>query len=174
MGVTALNDEQTNQVRDEVWRSYVNNKLIEKEAKALGLTVSAAEIQDILKAGVHPLLRQTPFQNPQTGNFDKDMLNKFLVEYAKMSESQMPAQYAEQYNNMYKYWSFIQKTLIESRLAEKYQALVSKSSSFQSGGSTGRFRCKSEPVQRVDGWYSLLFCSGLYNRSERIGTERLV
>ena len=79
-GVTALNDEQTNQVRDEVWRSYVNNKLIEKEAKALGLTVSAAEIQDILKAGVHPLLRQTPFQNPQTGNFDKDMLNKFLVE----------------------------------------------------------------------------------------------
>ncbi len=24
----------------------------------------------------------------------------------KMSESQMPAQYAEQYNNMYKYWSF--------------------------------------------------------------------
>ena len=125
-GVTALNDEQTNQVRDEVWRSYVNNKLIEKEAKALGLTVSAAEIQDILKAGVHPLLRQTPFQNPQTGNFDKDMLNKFLVEYAKMSESQMPAQYAEQYNNMYKYWSFIQKTLIESRLAEKYQALVSK------------------------------------------------
>ena len=30
-GVTALNDEQTSQVRDEVWRSYVNNKLIEKE-----------------------------------------------------------------------------------------------------------------------------------------------
>ena len=27
---------------------------------------------------------------------------------------------------MYKYWSFIQKTLIQSRLAEKYQALVSK------------------------------------------------
>ena len=51
-GVNALNDEQTNQVRDEVWRSYVNNKLIEKEAKALGLTVSTAEIQDILKARV--------------------------------------------------------------------------------------------------------------------------
>ena len=99
-GVTALNDEQTNQVRDEVWRSYVNNKLVEKEAKALGLTVSAAEIQDILKAGVHPLLQQTPFRNPQTGAFDKDMLNKFLVDYAKMNESQMPAQYAEQYNNL--------------------------------------------------------------------------
>lgn len=130
-GLNALNDDQTNQVRDEVWRSYVNNKLIEKEAKSLGLTVSTAEIQDILKEGVHPLLRQTPFQNPQTGKFDKDMLDKFLVEYAKMNESQMnesqiPTQYVEQYNNLYKYWSFIQKTLIQSRLAEKYQALVSK------------------------------------------------
>ncbi len=125
-GVAALDDEQTNQVRDEVWRSYVNNKLVEKEAKALGLTVSQAEIQDILNAGVHPLLQQTPFRNPQTGAFDKDMLNKFLVEYAKMSENKMPAQYAEQYTNMYKYWSFIQKTLVQSRLAEKYQALVSK------------------------------------------------
>ena len=63
------------------------------------------QLQDILKAGVHPLLQQTPFRNPQTGAFDKDMLNKFLVDYAKMNESQMPAQYAEQYNNMYKYRS---------------------------------------------------------------------
>lgn len=75
---------------------------------------------------MHPLLQQTPFRNPQTGNFDRDMLNKFLVEYAKMSGSQMSSQYAEQYNSMYKYWSFIQKTLIQSRLAEKYEALVSK------------------------------------------------
>ncbi len=32
-GVTALNDD--NQVRDEVWRSYVNNKLVEK--KSIGI-----------------------------------------------------------------------------------------------------------------------------------------
>lgn len=125
-GVTALNDEETNRVRDEVWSTYVNNKLVEKEAKALGLTVSAAEIQDILKTGVHPLLQQTPFRNPQTGTFDKDMLNKFLVEYSKMDKAQMPAQYIEQYDNMYKFWSFIEKTLVQSRLAQKYQALVGK------------------------------------------------
>src|SRR3712207_80195 len=51
-GVSALNDEQTNQVRDEVWRSYVNNKLIEKEVKSLGITVSPAEIQEIGRAHV--------------------------------------------------------------------------------------------------------------------------
>lgn len=121
-GVNALDDEQTNQVRDEVWRSYVNNKLIEKEAKSLGLIVSPAEVQDILKAGIHPLLQQTPFRNPQTGKFDRDMLNKFLVEYSRMNDSQT----SEQYAGLYRYWSFIQKTLIQSRLAEKYQTLVAK------------------------------------------------
>lgn len=125
-GVTSLNDEETSQLRDEVWRSYVNNKLIEKEAKELGLKVTTAEIQDILKQGVHPLLQQTPFRNPQTGNFDKDMLNKFLVEYSKMDKTKMPAQYIESYENMYKFWSFIEKQLYQSRLAEKYQALISK------------------------------------------------
>ena len=126
-GTNSLNDEQTNQVKDEVWRTYVNNKLLEKEAKKLGLTVSKAEIQAIIDAGVHPLLQQTPFRNPQTGAFDKDMLKKFLVDYSKMNQSQMPAQYAEYYNSMYKFWSFVEKSLIQNRLAEKYQALISKS-----------------------------------------------
>ena len=126
-GTTSLSDDQTNQVKDEVWRTYVNNKLLENEAKKLGLTVSKAEIQAIIDAGVHPLLQQTPFRNPQTGAFDKDMLKKFLVEYSKMNPSQMPAQYVEQYTMMYKFWSFGEKGLIQNRLAEKYQALISKS-----------------------------------------------
>ena len=73
-GMKSLDDEQTNQIKDEVWRSYVNNKLIENEAKKLGLTVSKAEIQAIIDAGVNPILQQTPFRNPQTGAFDMDML----------------------------------------------------------------------------------------------------
>ncbi|MEG1563562.1 MAG: peptidylprolyl isomerase [Bacteroides sp.] len=125
-GVNSLNDEQNNQVKDEVWRTYVNNKLLQKEAKKLGLTVSNAEIQAIIDAGVNPMLQQTPFRNPQTGAFDKDMLKKFLVEYSKMDKKTMPAQYAEYYESMHKFWSFVEKSLIQNRLAEKYQALVSK------------------------------------------------
>lgn len=126
-GLNSLTDEQSNRVKDEVWQTYINNKLVEKEAKKLGLTVSKAEIQSIIDAGVHPALQQTPFRNPQTGAFDKDMLKKFLVDYSKMDKTQMPAQYVESYESMYKLWSFIEKTIIQSRLAEKYQALVTKS-----------------------------------------------
>lgn len=126
-GNSALNDEQTNQIKDEVWRTYINNKLIEREAKKLGLTVTKAEAQAIIDAGVHPMLQQTPFRNPQTGVFDKDMLKKFLVDYSKMDKAQMPSQYVEYYESMYKFWSFLEKSLIQGRLQEKYQALITKS-----------------------------------------------
>ena len=126
-GVSALNDDQLTMVKDQVWQTYINNALIEAEAEKLGLKVSDAEIQAVIDAGVHPLLMQTPFRNPQTGAFDKDMLKKFLVDYANMNASQMPAQYAEYYQKMGAYWNFIEKTLKQSLLAEKYQGLIAKS-----------------------------------------------
>jgi peptidyl-prolyl cis-trans isomerase D len=126
-GVNALTDDQLTQVKDQVWQTYVNNELIAAEAKKLGLTVSDAEIEAIIEDGTHPLLLQTPFRNPQTGAFDKDMLKKFLVDYANLGKSQMPAQYVEYYQKLGAFWSFIDKTLKQSTLANKYQALLSKS-----------------------------------------------
>ena len=126
-GLSALSDAQSDQLKDEVWQTYVNNKLIENEAEKLGLTVPNEEIQAIIDAGTHPLLQQTPFRNPSTGAFDKDVLKQFLVEYSKMNVAQLPSQYAEYYQNMYNFWRFIEKTLIQSRLQEKYMALISNS-----------------------------------------------
>ena len=126
-GVSALNDDQLTQVKDQVWQSYVNNQLIAAEAAKLGLTVSKAEVQAIIEEGTNPLLMQTPFRNPQTGAFDKDMLKKFLVDYAHLDASKMPAQYVEYYQKMGAFWNFIEKTLIQSTLAEKYQNLLAKS-----------------------------------------------
>ena len=124
-GDNVISDEVSNQIKDVVWRNYVNNKLIEAEAEKIGLTVSDAEIQAIINAGVHPLLSQTPFINQQTGAFDQDMLKKFLVDYAQMQAGQYPAEYVESYSRLYTLWSFIEKTLKESRLQDKYMALVS-------------------------------------------------
>ena len=126
-GLNSLNDDQLTQVKDQVWQSYVNNQLIAAEAKKLGLTVSDAEIQAIIEEGTHPLLMQTPFRTPQTGAFDKDMLKKFLVDYANLGKSQMPAQYVEYYQKMGAFWNFIEKTLRQTALAEKYQNLLAKS-----------------------------------------------
>lgn len=126
-GLNSLTEDQLNNVKDQVWQSYVNNKLIAEQAEKLGLKVTDAEIQSIIDQGTHPLLMQTPFRNPQTGMFDKDMLKKFLVDYANLNASQMPAQYVEYYQKMGAFWQFVEKTLAQSTLAKKYQNLVTKS-----------------------------------------------
>ena len=117
-----LSEEEQNQLRDQVWNSYVNNKLIEAEAKKLGLAVTDKELQDILREGTNPILMQSPFVNQQTGRFDLSLLTKFQDELKKaMADPSL----AEQYQRINNYWLFIEKTLREQTLAMKYQALLS-------------------------------------------------
>lgn len=116
-----LTDEELNQVKDQVWNTYVQNRILENEAKKLGLTVTDKELQAVLSEGTNPMLMQTPFVNQQTGRFDANMLKKFLTEY-KSAKSTNP-QMAEQYQSVYDFWTFIEKTLRQQILAGKYQAL---------------------------------------------------
>ena len=121
-----LSDDELNQVKDMVWETYVNNALVENEAKKLGLTVTDTELQNILKQGTSPILAQTPFVNQQTGRFDVSILTKFLDDYKKMNAAQNP-QMAEQYKKIYDYWKFIEKSLRQQTLSMKYQNLLSHS-----------------------------------------------
>ena len=142
--MTSLNETQLASVKDQVWQSYVNNKLIAEQAEALGLTVTDAEIEAIIDEGTHPMLMNTPFRNPQTGAFDKDMLKKFLVDYSNLSTSQMPAQYVEYYQTMGNFWNFVEKTLRQSALAEKYQNLISKSLISNPVSAEDAFKARTE------------------------------
>ena len=121
-GAEALNDEQLNQVKDMVWNTFVQTKIVEHEAKQLGLRVTDAELQSVLKAGTNPMLLQTPFVNQQTGRFDANALQKFLAEYDTQRSAN--PQMAQQYETIYKYWTFIEKTLRQQLLAQKYQSLL--------------------------------------------------
>ena len=121
-GAEALNDEQLNQVKDMVWNTFVQTKIVENEAEKLGLRVTDTEMQNVLKNGTNPMLLQTPFVNQQTGRFDASALQKFLAEY-NTQKSANP-QMARQYESIYKYWTFIEKTLRQQLLAQKYQSLL--------------------------------------------------
>lgn len=120
-GQENLNEDQLNQVKDMVWNTYVQTKLIEDETKKLGLTVTDAELQNVLTEGTNPMLMQTPFFNQQTGRFDANALKKFLAEYK--AQGQANPQLAKQYETIYKYWTFIERTLRQQLLAQKYQGL---------------------------------------------------
>ena len=124
-GQDNLPEEQMNQVKDMVWNSYIQNKIVAHEAEKLGLTVTDAELQDILKTGTNPMLAQTPFVNQQTGRFDVSALQKFLADYkTQKANPSANAQMMDQYTKIYNYWSFIEKTLRQQTLAQKYQSLL--------------------------------------------------
>ena len=121
-GTDNLNEQQLNQVKDAVWNTFVQTRIIENEAKKLGLTVTDAELQNILKEGTNPMLLQTPFVNQETNRFDANALQKFLADY-KTQQGTNP-QLARQYETIYRYWTFIEKTLRQQTLAQKFQGLL--------------------------------------------------
>lgn len=123
-GISSLNDEQTSMLRDQVWQTYVSNKLIEHECEKLGLTVTDAEMQSIINSGRNMMLAQTPFRTQQ-GTFDANQLKQFLSQYDEvMSNTEVGNDVKEQYTQMYNYWKFIEKTIRQQTLAQKYQALL--------------------------------------------------
>ncbi|MBO5155692.1 MAG: SurA N-terminal domain-containing protein [Prevotella sp.] len=123
-GMDNLSDDQLNQVKDQVWRTYVNNTILEDECEKLGLTVTDEELQNILKEGTNPMLTQTPFVNQQTGRFDASALTKFLAEYKSAQSNPQAAAMAEQYKALYNYWKFVEKNLRQQLLNTKYQSLL--------------------------------------------------
>ena len=117
-GQENLSEEQLTRVRDVVWNTYVQNKLIANEAAKLGLTVTDQELTNIFNEGTNPMLLQTPFVNRQTGRFDANSLKQFLASY-KAQPNANPQMAAA-----YKYWTFTERTLRQQLLAQKYQSLL--------------------------------------------------
>lgn len=116
-----LTDEELNQVKDVVWNTFIQNEIINNEAEKLGLKVTDQELQNVLNAGTNPMLLQTPFVNQQTGRFDANMLKQFLAEYKQAQGTNQ--QLADQYSSLYEFWTFIEKSLRQQLLAQKYQVL---------------------------------------------------
>ena len=125
-GSENLTEEQMQQVRDQVWNTYVQTNLLEHETQELGLTVTDAEMQDIIQNGQNPMLAQTPFRTQQ-GAFDVEALNQFLTQYKAIKDQPgQPAEAIAYYDQMYNYWKFIEKNIRQQTLVNKYQALLSK------------------------------------------------
>lgn len=120
-GQDNLTEEQLNQVKDMVWNTYVQTKIIENETEKLGIKVTDEEMQNILTQGTNQMLASTPFVNQETGLFDVNQLKKFLADY-KLQQTANP-QLAQQYQSLYHYWTFVERSLRNQVLAQKYQAL---------------------------------------------------
>ncbi len=123
-----LNDEQTEQIREQVWQQFVQQQVIQHECDKLGLYVTDAEVQEALRQGSAQSLQMMAalFGNPQTGHFDLAQLQAFLKDYKKtIAQAQQAgqAEQVEQIQSIKKIWDFTEKQLRDELLAQKYNVL---------------------------------------------------
>ena len=113
------------QLRQQAWQSFVQNKIIENEANELGLTVTNEEVKNLMNQG-SPLLSElansTGLVNEQTGRFDKAKYDQFNNDYSTQVKAN--PQLAEYYDKMNKFLQFKVKQFKEQLLARKSQSLL--------------------------------------------------
>lgn len=112
-GQSSLDAEMINRLRDQAWNQMVNEILLNAKYEAVGISVSPAELLDMVTGPqAHPMIQQL-FTNPQTGIFDKQQVIRFL----KSKQYDPTANF---------YWNFVEDQLINERLYEKYSTLFQK------------------------------------------------
>ena len=125
-GESSLDESATSQIRDIVYQQMVKERILDSQAKKLGLTVSKEEINDLVHGDViSPLLQQLPlFVDPQTGQFDKSTLLNFLSTI-NTDESMLPPEQIAMVRQYKSIWLFIENLIKDQRLEEKYGSLLS-------------------------------------------------
>lgn len=118
MQQSSLSDQYTEQIRTAVWNSIVKEQVLAKQCKSLGLVVTDKEfVQNLTGNNPHPMMSQLRvFYNPEKGGYDKDVL-QYVVNAAEEDPS----------SDIAKYWSFVQRTVKNQILEDKYNALVGAS-----------------------------------------------
>ena len=124
-GKSELNDEMMTQLRQSVWESLVNEKILNAEAKKLGLVVGKDELSDrLIGNNIHPLILQRRSFAGENGQFSRPQLVQFLN---SLEETPSSEEMKQQIGKAKSYWLFWEKNVKNSILQEKYNALISKS-----------------------------------------------
>lgn len=125
-GQSSLDEASTQQIREAVYDQMVRELILDEQATKLGLSVSKAELNDLVHGeSISPLLQSLPFfRDPETGVFDREGLVQFLATVNTPEHSLQPEEKAmiQQYKTL---WLFIENMVKYHRLQEKYNTLLS-------------------------------------------------
>ncbi|GHT77839.1 peptidylprolyl isomerase [Bacteroidia bacterium] len=125
-GNASLTDDEQNQIRQMVLEEMINDILFSEKAEKLGLTVSKAEMRDLIVGDhISPQIQQMPdFQNRQTGRFDKNLLVQFLQTIESDNFDAYPQEYIPQLLEMKKAWATLEQQILKDQLRNKFGVLL--------------------------------------------------
>ena len=124
-GQPSLDESAISQIRDIVYEQMVKERLLDDQAKRLGLTVSKEELNDLVHGeSISPLLQQLPlFVDPETGIFDRNALVNFIATI-NTDEKTLPFEQVQMVRQYKSIWMFLENLIKYQRLEEKYEALL--------------------------------------------------
>lgn len=124
-GSQNLTEEIHAQIRNSVWETLVSEKILQAEAKALGITVTKEELAERLMGGsIHPIIQQRRVFFDENGQFSPAILMNFLGAINSDDEEMVNS---EQIKQLKQYWLFWENAVRTSILQEKYVALLANS-----------------------------------------------
>ncbi len=123
-GQSSLDENTSSQIREAVYQQMVRERLLDDQAKKLGLTVTKTELNDLVHGeNISPVLQQLPFfLDPQTGMFSRNALIEFINTINTPSPGPQEQALVNQYKSL---WLFIEEMVRTQRLEEKYISLLS-------------------------------------------------
>lgn len=112
-GTSAFNAEQYDMIYDEAWSDLVMTHAYAPSFKKLGLTVSNAEVVDMIQGAYTSPLIASFFSDPQTGQFSAEAMAGFLTQ-------------VENDPNAFAIWNYIKQRASEQRLLSNYTNLIAE------------------------------------------------
>lgn len=122
-----LTDRMRSNVQNQAWQQLVFSKAFEEEQQTLGLKVTDEELFNMVQGeDPHPSVKQA-FRNPETGEFNRQNLQRFLQRLDQGLPSQASQRQAQRFEQQKKQWLEFEKSMMKQREREKYFELVKKS-----------------------------------------------
>lgn len=107
-----VDQNTTDMLREQAWNMFVNDNTLGKEYELLGLSCSPEELFDLIAGNnPHPQVQQA-FTDPNTKQFDKNQVLKFLKDLPNRDET------------VQKQWKNFEIAIRDERIAEKYRNLI--------------------------------------------------
>lgn len=106
--------EETEQIRSQAWNALILEHAYQPQFEELGITVTDAELVDMVQGkNISPQIKQF-FSDPNTGQFQKSNVTNFLAGLAQAPPQQQNS------------WMVFEQSLIPSRTIQKYSTLLEK------------------------------------------------
>lgn len=125
--IREFNEEMTTQIQQSAWNNLVNEKILNAEAKKIGLSVSKEELTDrLIGKNIHPIILQRPIFMDERGQFSHVALMNFYNGVFNENNTQQSEESKEQLQKAKDYWLFVERAVKNAILQEKYVALFTK------------------------------------------------